>query len=115
MGHAFGILLVTLLGEAELMGCVCGKRIAGREILLWILRRHLTMLTMFHTRSVGCAHGEHVLHAARANSFRLHSARGNSGVMLIRTSVRKNSCGGARGGNKGFEYEYSAWGSGVLL
>ena len=43
-----------------------------------------------HTRSVGCAHGEHVLHgartnscldthAARVNSFGLHSARGNSG------------------------------------
>ena len=43
-----------------------------------------------HTRSVGRAHGEHILHgactnsylvthAARVNSFRLHSARGNSG------------------------------------
>ena len=45
-----------------------------------------------HTRSVGCAHGEHDLrdartnsclgtHAARVNSFGLHSACDNSGYM----------------------------------
>ena len=52
-----------------------------------------------HTRSVGCAHGEHDLHdartnsclgthAARVNSFGLHSVRGIQGDMLIRTVVR---------------------------
>ena len=64
-----------------------------------------------HTRSIGCAHGEHVLHgartnsclvthAARVNSFRLHSARGNSGGHINSYRCTKNSCGGVRGGTK---------------
>ena len=65
-----------------------------------------------HTRSgVGCAHGEHVLHgartnsclvthAARVNSFGLHSARGNSGRHINSYRCTKNSCGGVRGGTK---------------
>ena len=64
-----------------------------------------------HTRSVGCAHGEHVLHgartnsclvthAARVNSFGLHSARGNSGGHISSYRCTYNSCGGGRGGTK---------------
>ena len=64
-----------------------------------------------HTRSVGCAHGEHVLHsartnsclvthAARVNSFGLRSARGNSGGHINSYSYTYNSCGGVRGGTK---------------
>ena len=42
-----------------------------------------------------------VTHDARANSWgTLHAARINSGVMLIRSGVRKNSCGGVWGGTK---------------
>ena len=61
-----------------------------------------------HTRSVGCAHGEHVLHgartnsclvthAARANSFGLHSAGRNSGRHISSYRSMYNSCGGVRG------------------
>ena len=64
-----------------------------------------------HTRSVGRAHGEHVLndartnsclvtHAARVNSFGLHSARGNSGRHINSYRCTYNSCGGVRGGTK---------------
>ena len=62
-----------------------------------------------HTRSVGRAHGEHVLHgartksclvthAARVYSFGLHSARGNSGGHFNSYRCTYNSCGGVRGG-----------------
>ena len=58
-----------------------------------------------HTRSVGCAHGEHDLHgartnscsgthAARVNSFGLHSACDNSGVHVNSEGCTYNSCGG---------------------
>ena len=68
-----------------------------------------------HTRSIGRAHGEHILHgactnsclvtrAARVNSFGLHFARGNSGDILIRTGVRIINAVGVRGGNKADEY-----------
>ena len=64
-----------------------------------------------HNRSVGCAHGEHVLHGARTNScldthavrvnsFGLHSARGNSGGHINSYWCTYNSCGGVRGGTK---------------
>ena len=64
-----------------------------------------------HTRSVGCARGEHVLHgartnsclvthAARVNSFGLHSARGYSGEHIDSYRCTYNSCGGVRGGTK---------------
>ena len=71
-----------------------------------------------HTRSVGCAHGEHDLHdartnsclgthAARVNSFGLHSARGSSGGHSNSYRCTYYSCGGVRGRNKADEYEYS--------
>ena len=64
-----------------------------------------------HTRNVGCAHGEHVLHgartnsclgtrAARVNSFALHSARGNSGGHTNSYRCTYNACGGVREGTK---------------
>ena len=64
-----------------------------------------------HTRSVGRAHGEHILHgactnsclvthAARVNSFGLHSASGNSGGHINSYRCTYNSCGGVRGGTK---------------
>ena len=39
-------------------------------------------------------------HAARVNSPGLHSARGSSGDILVRTGGTYNSCGGVRGGTK---------------
>ena len=73
-----------------------------------------------HTRSVGCAHGEHDLldartnsclgtHAARVNSFCLHSACDNSGVHVNLDGCTHNSCCGVGGGTK----PMSRWG--VLL
>ena len=64
-----------------------------------------------HTRSVGCADGEHDLHdartnsclgthAARVNSFGLHSACDNSGVHVDSDGCTYNSCGGVGGGTK---------------
>ena len=64
-----------------------------------------------HTRSVGCAHGEHDLHdartnsclgthAARVNSFGLHSACDNSGVHVNSDGCTYNSCGGVGRGTK---------------
>ena len=78
-----------------------------------------------HTRSVGCAHGEHDLHdartnsclgthAARVNSFRLHSACDNSGVHVNSEGCTYNSCGGVGGGTKPMSTSTGAR-SGVLL
>ena len=64
-----------------------------------------------HTRSVGFAHGEHDLHdartnsclgthAARVNSFGLHSACDNSGVHVNSDGCTYNSCGGLGRGTK---------------
>ena len=59
------------------------------------------------TRSVGRVHGEHILHgartnthAARVNSFGLHSERGNSERDINSYLCTYNSCGGVRGGTK---------------
>ena len=59
------------------------------------------------TRSVGRVHGEHILHgartnthAARVNSFGLHSERGNSEKDINSYLCTYNSCGGVRGGTK---------------
>ena len=64
-----------------------------------------------HTRSVGCAHGEHDLHhartnsclgthVARVNSFGLHSACDNSGMHVNSEGCTYNSCGGVGGGTQ---------------
>ena len=65
-----------------------------------------------HTRSVGCVHGEHVLHgartksclvtlAARVNSWgTLHAARTNSGGHANSYRCTYNPCNGFRGGTK---------------
>ena len=64
-----------------------------------------------HTRSVGCAHGEHDLHdartnsclgthAARVNSLGLHSACNNSGGHVNSEGCTYNSCGGVGEGTK---------------
>ena len=61
-----------------------------------------------HTRSFERAHVLHgartnsclVTHAARVNSFGLHSARGNSGGHINSYLCTYNSCGGVRGGTK---------------
>ena len=64
-----------------------------------------------HTRSVGCAHGEHDLHdartnsclgtrAARVNSLGVHSACNNSGGHVNSEGCTYNSCGGVGKGTK---------------
>ena len=71
-----------------------------------------------HTRSVGRAHGEHFLHAActnsclvthaaRVNSFGLHSARGNSGWHIHFVPVYEEFMRWSLRRNKADEYEYS--------
>ena len=102
-----GILVVTLLGVAELVATSAkqvGRFCCGSFVVI-------SPCDHIHTQGVGCAHGAHDLHdarsnsclgthAARVNSFVLHSARGNSGGHADSYRCTYNSCGGVREGTK---------------